>query len=404
MKRIETHDPDRLKFAQPLGFDFFFYGLFALAGVVGPVVYIVVMHEPGTGKTTTNKTELLSLIILGAVALAWLSTVAFAGRRAFRRVVVMLDRKQRSVRTRKWWPMPLGAPRNWSVFQAVLIGEEVTTRNGTYSSSRTTLYLLEHNEKKMRLIGVGEQSSIKTLAEDIAYFMHLDVIDARRTVAVRIPYEHIAERVGPKPDKPVDDVDNASVPDRDASDDVAHDAASHLSHADDVELIPPPPTGQGMRVTTDRETLRIEMTQGNAGCFVAMLLVLLAIGVAVLIGSLNADKTSEWLGYVFFGVIGAFLVLMFGSSSPPHRVILEAGAGELIIRDKGLIARKQQRIAADRVRDVAKEKFGMTIRWDDGQWQHVGLTANQYQWIIEAFEVVLPGYPYKLADQSEQSR
>lgn len=360
MKKLDTKNPDQLAYAEPPGFDALFYGALALVGVGLPCW----MHSQGRlgNERAFSMESGWETALLLLLAGAWLMFTLRALQKAFRRVAFVIDRREKTVRTRSWWPFPPGHARPLESCRFVGISKVAIPGPlaSSIPTSRTIISLVDAAREHHWRIAIGEEDSMRTLAEDVARFAGLDVLD----VTGQDPVVTVADEAG----RPLrQDAPGTEAP----------------------RVLPPIPADSKLVVSNSAEGLRVEFLTGNAGCFRLLVCAVIGILSVIVVNAFRAESLNQWLYYPIVGGIAIVFLMIIGSNSMPVRTVLEASVSTLRISRHGALGTKLITVRPDSLRGLQPGDLAFTIRWDTGQWHTLGLSQAEMTWLAAALSDAL---------------
>ncbi|MFN0128921.1 MAG: hypothetical protein ACKV19_19795 [Verrucomicrobiales bacterium] len=363
MRRIQTGDQEQLAYEEPLGLGSLYYAALALCGFGLPIFLLARSGSRGIlGIGNSGGDFWLEKVIALALAGAWLLFTLRAVSRAFRRLAFVIDRREQTIRTRSWWPFPPGHAKPLASFNLVAVGE--ISIPGPLASSiptrQTTVALVDLKIGKPLRFAIGDDSPMRTLAEDVARFAGFDLIDTTAEEPVVIPVAEVGRVFSP--------------------------VAAGSQEPWELRALPPHST---LAVSPASGGLRIEFPKGNAGCFGTLVCSLLGVLSVIVYTAFHAESLNQWLIYPIFGGVAMIVLMIAGAGSMPVRIVLEATVEGVRIIRYGPFGKKLISLRRDAIRGFLTEGIAFTIRWENGEWSTLELSPGERAWVADALSAAL---------------
>ena len=204
---------------------------------------------------------------------------------------------------------------------------------------------------------------MRTLAEDVARFADLDLLDGTGAEAVVI-----------------------------AAADVGRPLRQVPPEALKLRQLSPLPPHNNLNVSTAANRLRVEISTGNIGWFCALACAIVGILSWITVSGLRAESLRQWLIAPIFGGAAMLLLLVFGSTSLPRRSVLEADVNGLRLSRYRLLGKKSLLLRPEALRGLKPGPLVLTVRYESGQWHVHGITSAEMEWLVEALSDALAGH------------
>ena len=357
MKRIETANPERLSYREPVGWGVLFSLPLFLAGV-GLALFLLKTFGPELARAPGWGTLVGGVIILFVGYKAATCAVEWFGC-----VGVTIDRGRGVVIPKGGFflPLPLGS-RPLKDFDALLIDVTVTIhyRNGSETFRDYTFLLSLFGSGQRLRIGRGkEYARVRAMAEDVGRFLGLPVVDTASGEPVVLRPETLGLSLKEK------------------------------ARADRPREVPPPPVGLRSKFRVEGNRVVIELPGLAAmGCLVVWFLLVLAL--LGLLTYIFVDSKGNWAPVAMFGGVGGLVIAILYGAVAPQQTVVAVSPEALEVAKQGLLFTSRRYLQADRIRELRLESTSIVALTDREAVALAELVSDEERrWIHSVLHQVL---------------